>query len=103
MFGIALGFGILVMAIGLGLAGLLRAVPQIHTALQYAGAAYLIYLAWCIARAEGKSGGDANGRLLSDRMGDGNAKRSGNFGSRFERLWPSDVRRVRGVGTSNGR
>lgn len=54
MVGITLGFGILVMAVGLGLAGLFRAEPRLHTALKYAGAAYLLYLAWRIARAEVK-------------------------------------------------
>jgi threonine/homoserine/homoserine lactone efflux protein len=51
MLGIALGFGILVMTAGLGLAGLVHAEPRLHTVLKFAGAAYLLYLAWCIARA----------------------------------------------------
>lgn len=52
MLGITLGFGILVMAVGLGLAGLFQAEPRLHTVLRYAGGAYLLYLAWCIARAD---------------------------------------------------
>jgi threonine/homoserine/homoserine lactone efflux protein len=52
MFGITLGFGILVMAVGLGLAGLFHAEPRLHTALKYMGAAYLLYLAWRIARSD---------------------------------------------------
>jgi threonine/homoserine/homoserine lactone efflux protein len=55
MLGITIGFGILVMAVGLGLAGLVHAEPRLHAVLKYAGGAYLLYLAWCIARA-GTSG-----------------------------------------------
>jgi threonine/homoserine/homoserine lactone efflux protein len=52
MLGITLGFGVLLMTVGLGLAGLVRAEPGVHTVLKYAGAAYLLYLAWRIARAD---------------------------------------------------
>lgn len=53
MFGITLSFGIMIVGVGLGLASLVRAAPEIHVVLRYAGAAYLLYLAWRIARAEG--------------------------------------------------
>ena|SRR5690242_1072279 len=59
MLGITLGFGLLVMAVGLGLAELFQAEPRLHLALKYAGAAYLLYLAWRIARARGQSSADA--------------------------------------------
>jgi len=52
MLGITLGFGLLVLAAGFGLAGLVHAEPRVQIALKFAGAAYLLYLAWCIARAE---------------------------------------------------
>jgi threonine/homoserine/homoserine lactone efflux protein len=55
MLGITLGFGLLVMAVGLGLAGLFEAEPRFHMALKYAGAGYLLYLAWRIAHAQGLS------------------------------------------------
>ena len=58
MLGIMLGFGLLVMAVGLGLAGLFEAEPRLHLGLKYAGAAYLLYLAWRIAHASA-GGGDA--------------------------------------------
>jgi len=51
MLGITIGFGFLVMATGLGLAGLLETEPRLHSPLKYAGAAYLLYLAWRIAQA----------------------------------------------------
>jgi threonine/homoserine/homoserine lactone efflux protein len=50
--GITLGFGAMTMAAGLGLAGVVHAAPRLHTALKYAGAAYLVYLAWRIAHAD---------------------------------------------------
>jgi threonine/homoserine/homoserine lactone efflux protein len=56
MLGITLGFGAMAMAAGLGIAGLVQAEPRIHTALKYAGAAYLLYLAWRIAHAQPASG-----------------------------------------------
>jgi threonine/homoserine/homoserine lactone efflux protein len=58
MLGITLGFGLLVMAVGLGLAGLFEAEPRLHLGLKYVGAAYLLYLAWRIAHASA-GGGDA--------------------------------------------
>ena len=51
MLGITLGFAVMIMTTGLGLAGLFLAEPRLHTALKYAGAIYLIYLAWRIAHA----------------------------------------------------
>jgi len=55
MLGITFGFGSMVVAAGLGLAGLFHAEPRLHTALKYAGAAYLLYLAWRIANASAAS------------------------------------------------
>lgn len=49
ILGISLGFGLMAAAIGLGLAGLFEAVPTLHGAVRYLGAAYLLYLAWRIA------------------------------------------------------
>jgi threonine/homoserine/homoserine lactone efflux protein len=58
MLGISFGFGAMAMAAGLGLAGLFHAEPRLHTALKYAGAAYLLYLAWRIANAAAASAPD---------------------------------------------
>jgi threonine/homoserine/homoserine lactone efflux protein len=55
MLGITFGFGSMVLATGLGLAGVVHAEPRLHIALKYAGAAYLLYLAWRIARADAAS------------------------------------------------
>lgn len=55
MIGITFGFGSMVMAVGLGLAGVVHAEPRLHTVLKYGGAVYLLYLAWRIARADAAS------------------------------------------------
>jgi threonine/homoserine/homoserine lactone efflux protein len=55
ILGITLGFGFMVMAVGFGLAGLFHAGPRLHTVLKYAGATYLLYLAWRIAQADAAS------------------------------------------------
>jgi threonine/homoserine/homoserine lactone efflux protein len=52
MLGITFGFGTMVLATGLGLASVVHAEPRLHAVLKYAGAAYLLYLAWRIARAD---------------------------------------------------
>jgi threonine/homoserine/homoserine lactone efflux protein len=55
MLGITFGFGSMVLATGLGLAGVVHAEPRLHVVLKYAGALYLLYLAWRIARADATS------------------------------------------------
>jgi len=52
MLGITLAFGVMIMAAGLGLAGLVHTEPRLHAILKYAGGVYLLYLAWRIARAD---------------------------------------------------
>jgi threonine/homoserine/homoserine lactone efflux protein len=49
LFGVALGFGVMVLAVGVGLGAVFQAYPAAYTVLKYVGAAYLIYLAWQIA------------------------------------------------------
>lgn len=56
MFGITLGFGLMVIAAGFGLAGLVHPEPRLHAVLKYAGAIYFVYLAWRIAQADAGSG-----------------------------------------------
>ena len=65
MLGITLGFGFMVMAAGFGLAGLFQAEPRLHAVLKYAGATYLLYLAWRIARADAASSGSTRARPIN--------------------------------------
>jgi threonine/homoserine/homoserine lactone efflux protein len=51
LFGVALGFGAMVLAVGLGLGAIVTAYPVLYSVLKYVGAAYLLYLAWTIANA----------------------------------------------------
>jgi threonine/homoserine/homoserine lactone efflux protein len=64
MLGITVGFGAMALAAGLGLAGVVHAAPRLHAFLKYAGAAYLLYLAWRIARAGAVGGGEARARPI---------------------------------------
>lgn len=66
IFGISLGFFILLLAVGLGLGAVLKAFPVLDIALKIAGGAYLLYLAWRIAMSRSlASGGDAKTRPMS--------------------------------------
>lgn len=47
--GISVGFAVMVLAVGLGLGAVFKAVPVLYTVLRYVGAVYLLYLAWKIA------------------------------------------------------
>lgn len=65
MAGIILGFPAMVVALGLGLGQLFVANPQIHHALNYVGAAYLLWLAWKTATASAMAEGGDRGRPLT--------------------------------------
>ena len=65
MLGITFGFGALILATGIGLAGLFHAEPRLHSALKYAGAAYLLYLAWRIAQAGAASADSTRARPIN--------------------------------------
>jgi threonine/homoserine/homoserine lactone efflux protein len=51
MLGITIGYPAMMLIVGLGLAKVFVAVPSIHALLKYLCIAYLLYLAWRIARA----------------------------------------------------
>jgi threonine/homoserine/homoserine lactone efflux protein len=65
MLGVTTGFGVMIMAAGFGLAGLFHAEPRLHTVLKYAGAIYLLYLAWRIAQADAASSDSTRARPIS--------------------------------------
>src|SRR5690606_3083475 len=60
--GISLGAAIMVLLVGAGLGTLFDKIPTAYTVLKYAGAAYLVYLAWRIAMTRSVSNGAARGR-----------------------------------------
>lgn len=51
LWGVALGFAVMVLAVGLGLGAVFAAYPAVYSVLKFLGAAYLLYLAWQIATA----------------------------------------------------
>lgn len=51
MAGITIGFPVMIVLVGLGLAGPFAASPTLHTVLKWIGAAWIVWLAWKIARA----------------------------------------------------
>ena len=56
--GICIGFPAMMLAIGLGLGNFFAAYPQSHSIIKYAGAAYLCFLAYKIAVADGGGGAE---------------------------------------------
>ena len=51
MAGITIGFAVMLLLVGLGLAAPFAAWPALHTLLKWGGGAWLLVLAWKIARA----------------------------------------------------
>lgn len=65
ILGIVAGFSILLICIGLGLGQVLEAAPIVFMALKFAGAAYLVYLAYRIAISGPMKDGEASGRPMT--------------------------------------
>lgn len=68
ILGVALGMGVQVLLVGLGLGQIFLRFPALHTALGLVGSAYLLWLAWKISRFQGAgSAGDtgSTGRPLT--------------------------------------
>lgn len=65
ILGVTIGFDLMIVLFGLGLAQVLAAFPGLHGGLKIAGAAYLFYLAWRIARAGDPAAGEAMRRPLT--------------------------------------
>ncbi len=58
--GVALGFPLMIACVGLGLGKVFEIYPVIYAGLKYAGAAYMLWLAWKVANA-----GPANANTTS--------------------------------------
>lgn len=66
VLGVSLGFALMALLVGLGLGAVFAAYPVLHTVLKYAGAAYLLYLAWLIASAApAEADGQSRGHPLT--------------------------------------
>ncbi|MGF6471907.1 LysE family translocator [Paraburkholderia youngii] len=65
MLGIALGLALLAALAALGLGGLLLALPSLQTAVKALGSAYLLWLAWRIARSGLPNAGNGPARPVT--------------------------------------
>jgi threonine/homoserine/homoserine lactone efflux protein len=65
MIGITLGFGLMTLLVGMGLGEIFKLYPMLYAALSYAGAAYMLYLAWKIAMTRTMGEGKAASRPMS--------------------------------------
>ncbi len=65
MLGIGIGFAAMAFLVGLGLAGIILTVPAAEWALKAASVAYMLWLAWKIARSSAPKEGAAAGRPMS--------------------------------------
>ncbi len=63
--GVSFGFAFLVAVVGLGLGAVFTAYPALQLVLKYAGAVYLVWLAFAIARSGAITAGDAVPRPLT--------------------------------------
>src|ERR1700761_8893704 len=65
MAGVVLGFGAMTAAVGLGLAGVLKAAPILYVVLRWGAAAYILYIAWRMVTAKGPGVGGTDGKPIS--------------------------------------
>lgn len=65
MAGIEIGFGVMVMLIGLGLGGIFVVYPSLYTVLKIAGISYLLWLAWRIAHSGPIREGETRGKPMT--------------------------------------
>ncbi len=65
LFGICLGFPVMVLLIGVGLGSLFERFPMIHTVIQVLGIVYLLYLAWVIAMTKTHDISSSNAKPLN--------------------------------------
>ena len=65
LLGVVIGFTVMVLLVGFGLGAVFEASPLLYAVLKYAGAAYLLYLAWEIAVSDpSRTGGQVGSRPM---------------------------------------
>lgn len=62
MLGIAIGFSLMIVLVGLGVVQLFVLLPWLHPAMRIAGILYMLWLAWRIGNAGSVGSGSAAGR-----------------------------------------
>jgi threonine/homoserine/homoserine lactone efflux protein len=65
MLGIAIGFTLMIVLVGLGIGQLFALLPWLHSALKIAGVVYMLWLAWKIANAGTIGEGGSSGRPMT--------------------------------------
>jgi threonine/homoserine/homoserine lactone efflux protein len=65
LMGVSLGFGAMVLAVGLGVGGLFVVYPALYIVLKVVGGAYMLWLAWRIATADGIGDNRGTSRPMS--------------------------------------
>lgn len=65
ILGITVGFPLMLLVVGLGLARIFIAIPWVHAALKYVSIVYLVYLSWRIATAADAGSGQKTARPIS--------------------------------------
>lgn len=61
MLGVAIGFTLMILLVGVGISRIFDAIPGTYTAIRYASVAYLLFMAWQIATTRPKPIADAEG------------------------------------------
>jgi threonine/homoserine/homoserine lactone efflux protein len=69
ILGITVGYPVMLLIVGLGLAKIFMAIPQTHQVLKYVSIAYLLYLAWRIARSAGPAEAQAVNKPMTFMQG----------------------------------
>lgn len=65
IWGVTVGFAVMVVAVGFGLGAVFLSIPYAHQSLKIVGSLYLLFLAWKIANAAGTAGGAAVERPMT--------------------------------------
>ena len=65
VLGVTLGFSLMVLVVGIGLGAVFSAWPALYTVIKFAGAAYLLYLAWLIGRSHSVEEGQKRSRPVT--------------------------------------